>query len=104
MSKKFKTPKAELDEVLADATVDCYNEDEEFSGVLTTLEDNLPFPFEAKVQVVGIDERRSEPGRGIIAKVRKGKKEYGAALSELETPENFEGRKWLEMFEYWGGG
>ncbi len=106
---KFKTPKRELEELLEEATVDTYGDEEQFSGVLTTLQDNLPFPFQAKavgepVEVLGIDERRSSPERGILAKVRKGGKEYRVALSELEVPEDFEGRKWLEMYEYWGGG
>ncbi len=107
--KKFVTSEKQLEKMLADATVDCYGEDEAFSGVLCTVEDNLPFPFEAQVvgetvRVIGIDERRSDLGRGIIAKVRKGSKEYSVALSELEIPENFKGRKWMELYEYWIGG
>ncbi len=104
--KKLVTSEKHLQKMLADAVIDCYGEDEEFSGVLTTLEDNLPFPFEARVigetvQVIGIDGERSDLRRGIIARVRKGSKEYSVALSELELPQNFKGLKWMEMYEYW---
>jgi 5,10-methenyltetrahydromethanopterin hydrogenase len=37
--------KAMIDE----STVDCYDEHEEFAGMLATLEDRLEFPFQAKI-------------------------------------------------------
>jgi hypothetical protein len=49
MPRKFKTSKAELDELLEEATTDAYGDQEQFSGVLVTVEENLPFPFEAQV-------------------------------------------------------
>ncbi len=106
MQWKFKTSKTQLDKLLKEAMVDAYGDEEQFSGVVVTLQDNLPFPFEAKavgetVEVIGIDERRSGLGRGAIAVVRKGNREHGVALSELEMPGNFKGRKWLEMYEYY---
>ena len=105
MTWKFKTPKEQLDKLIEEATVDAYGDEEQFSGIVVTLEDSLPFPFEAKVigetvEVIGIDERRSDLGRGVIAQVHKGNKEYNVALSELQVPENFKGRQWLEMYEY----
>ncbi len=109
MRTKFKTAQRTLDKLLEEAMVDAYGDEEQFSGVLVTLQDNLPFPFQAKVigepvEVVGIDERRSDLRRGVIAQVRKDGKEYRVALSELEVPENFKGRKWLELYEYYVGG
>lgn len=105
MRWEFKTPKTQLDKLLEEAMVDAYGDAEQFSGVVVTLEDNLPFPFEAQVidevvEVISIDARRSDLGRGVIAVVRKGGKEYRVALSELQVPESFKGRKWLEMYEY----
>ena len=98
-----------LDELLEQATVDCYDEVEEFLGVLCTLDGNLNFPLQATtlgetVEVIGLDESRSGLGRGIIAKVRKGDQEYRVALSELEfldpDPKSAE---WLAMYRYWLG-
>ena len=36
-----------LEALLEEATVDCYGEEEEFTGVLYTLADNLNFPLQA---------------------------------------------------------
>ncbi len=106
MAKKFKTAQRTLDKLLEEATVDCYDDEEQFSGVVFTLDSNLPFPFKAQVlgepvEVIGLDERRSELRRGVIALVRKGGKEYRVALSEVQVPENFQGLKWLEMYEFY---
>jgi Calcium binding len=106
MEWKFKTSKTQLDKLLGEAMVDAYGDEEQFSSVVVTLQDNLPFPFEAKVigetvEVIGIDDRRSGLGRGVIAVVRKSNREFRMALSELEMPENFKGRKWLEMYQYY---
>ena len=50
-----------LEALLEQATVDCYDEEEEFSGVLCTLDDNLSFPLQAEtmgepVEVIGLDD------------------------------------------------
>ena len=37
---------AELDALIDQATVDCYNDDEELAGFAVMLEDNLALPFE----------------------------------------------------------
>ena len=63
-----------LRELLEEATIDCYGEDEEFAGVLVTLQDNLSFPLHATlagVQVVlqSLDDQRSTLRRGIVAEV-----------------------------------
>jgi Calcium binding len=106
---KFKTSQKHLDKLLQEATVDCYDEYEAFMGVVVTLGENLPFPFEAKaigetVEVIGIDDSRSDVRCGIIAKVRKGGSEYGVAFSELDVPTKLKSNKWFEMYEYWKRG
>jgi hypothetical protein len=99
-----------LQELLDQATVDCYDEEEEFGGVLCTLEDNLDFPLQAEamgepVEVIGLDSRRSSLRRGIVARVRKGDKEYTVGLSELvmidPDPTSAE---WLAVYRYWAYG
>ncbi len=103
------TDKNRLEELLEEAIVDCYDEEEKFSGVLCTLQDNLNFPLQATtlgetVQVISLDESRSGLRQGIIAKVRKDEQEYRVALSELEflapDPDSAE---WLAMYRYWIG-
>ncbi|CAG0947479.1 hypothetical protein ANRL1_04173 [Anaerolineae bacterium] len=106
---KYRASQKQLDKLLEEATVDCYDEYEAFTGVVITLADNLPFPFEAKVigetvEVIGIDDNRSDMKRGIIANVRKGKREYKVAFSELEIPKKLKTNKWFELYEYWARG
>ena len=99
-----------LQELLEQAVVDCYNEEEEFGGVLCTLEDNLSFPLQAeamgeRVAVIGLDSRRSSLRNGIVARVRKGDKEYTVGLSELVIVDpDPTSAEWVEMYRYWADG
>ena len=103
---KRKLSDDELEEMISEAMVDCYDEEEAFMGILYTLADNLKFPFKAKalgetVEVLNIDDEESSRGRGIIATVRKQGEEYSVGLDELEIKPEPENEKWLEMFYYW---
>jgi hypothetical protein len=49
---------AELDALIAQATVDCYNEDEELAGFAVMIEDNLAVPFETTVLGVTVTVRK----------------------------------------------
>ncbi len=98
-----------LQELLDQATVDCYNEEEEFAGVLCTLEDNLGFPLHAEamgeqVEVIGLDSRRSGLRKGILARVRRGGREYSIGLAELNFVDPDPGSaEWLAVHRYWAG-
>ena len=101
-----KLSEEELDEMISDATVDCYDETEEFMGVLYTLQGALSFPFKATalgdtVEVVDIDDEESSRGRGIVATVRKNGKIYAIGLGELEIKPGSENSKWFQMLRYW---
>ncbi len=45
--------KAQLDAMVEEATVDCYNEAEQATGLLTVIEDELTVPF--KTRVLGVE-------------------------------------------------
>ena len=94
--------RARLEALIEEAMVDCYGEEEQFWGIFYTLDAQLAFPLLARalgevVTVVGLDDGRSGLRRGIIARVRRGDREYTAALSELEIvdPDPMSA-KWLE--------
>jgi Calcium binding len=59
---------ADLDALIDEATVDCYNEDEELTGFAVMLEDNLTLPFETTVLGVTatVNEIR-QTASGIVA-------------------------------------
>jgi len=105
--RRRKISEEELDKMISDAVVDCYDEEEEFMGILYTVEAGMSFPFKAKalgetVEVTGIDDSLSSRGRGVIATVRKQGREYNMGLAELEIePDDAENAKWLEMYHYW---
>jgi hypothetical protein len=99
--------KERLEALLEEATVDCYGVDEEFTGVMCTLGEELRFPLKATVvgelvEVVGIDERRSGLGRGVVARVRRGGHDYRVGLAELEFVDpDPASAEWLEAYRYW---
>jgi hypothetical protein len=96
-----------LQELLEEATVDAYGDEEEFSSVLITLDENVDWPLSATlagmpVEVLGLDESASGLRRGIVARIRRGGKEYKAALSDLTFSDVDEtSAEWLAMFRWW---
>lgn len=98
-----------LNALLEEATVDCYDEEEEFAGILCTLDERLSFPLQAialgePVEVVALDESRSSLRRGVIARVRKDDHEYLMALAELEFVDpDSTSAEWLAAYRYWLG-
>jgi hypothetical protein len=44
-----KVSAARLDEMIEEATVDCYNESEQAIGLFTALEENLAVPFKTLI-------------------------------------------------------
>jgi hypothetical protein len=101
--------KSRLDDLLEEATVDCYDEEEYFWGIFYTLGDRLAFPLEGKVlgervTVVGLDGSRSGHRQGVMARVRRDDQEYTVALSTVEVlapdPTSAE---WLAAYRYWLG-
>jgi len=98
-----------LQALLEEAIVDCYDEEEEFSGVLVTLDENLKFPLQAQllgdtVEVTGLSESRSSLRRGITANIKKGERAATASLADLTfvNPDPVSA-EWLAMYRYWLG-
>ena len=89
--------------MIDEATVDCYDEYEEFAGMLATLEDSLEFPFQVKglgetVEVIGLDDEQSSERRGL------GWLQYTVALADLEVVQkDTETTEWLVAYRYWLG-
>ena len=97
------------DELMNQAMLDCYGEEEEFSGVLCTLEDELAFPLNATligvpVVVHGMDSQRSSLRRGIVAVVEREGRRFTASLADL-TPvaPDPATAEWLAMHRRWAG-
>jgi hypothetical protein len=97
---------AYLRDLIAQATVDCYDEYEAFWGLLATLEDELSFPFSVtilgdKVKVMGIGEQSSER-RGILVDLEKKGRMYAFPLSEIDIDElEGEAAAWVAAYQLW---
>jgi len=95
--------------MIEEATVDSYDESEAFAGMLATLEDRLAFPFRAEVlgetvEVIGLDADQSSERRGVMARVRRGGRQYAVALADLEPVEkDTEAAEWLAAYRFWLG-
>lgn len=81
------TDAAELDELIAEITVDCDDEEERLSSLLSVFTDEITFPLEAAVLditvlVLDVDMRESE----LTARCRHGSAEGEIALADLVFP------------------
>ena len=94
----------ELDELVEEATVDCYNETEEISGLYTMIEDNLALPFEttlfgATIVVERIDLTDRDD---IVAFCRQGREMRKIRLLDLPLPSPPpEGAQWIAAYRHW---
>ena len=92
-------------ELIEEATVDCYGEDEEFWGFLAVLEE-LPFPFRAKVlgdpvSVISIADK-SNARRGVLVELEKEGHTYTFPLSELDVSElDRDTAAWVAAYQMW---
>src|SRR2546428_7824668 len=80
--------KARLDQMVEEATVDCYNESEQATGLYTMIEDNLALPFETIVLGVRVIVERVQLTRrdGIVAVGRRAGVRPPTPLLDLPQP------------------
>ncbi len=103
-------PKERLQELLDEAIIDCYDEEEEFSGVVINVDENVNWPLPGTlagmpVEVLGLNESASNTRRGVVARIRRGGKEYTVSLSDLVFGETDEtSAEWLAMYRWWAEG
>ena len=98
--------KAQLDAMVEEATVDCYNEAEQVTGLLTVIEDELTVPF--KTRVLGVEvtvERVDLTGEDqIVAICSREKLRQAIPLLDLPLPTPPpEGAQWIEAYRHWLG-
>lgn len=98
--KAVKKTRPDLTALIAEATVDCYDESEAHTSFYEMLNEQLPFPFMARVigenvEVHGLD---IAPESIVEAICYRGKKEYRVALLSLEVPKNLPHIEWLDAY------
>jgi hypothetical protein len=99
--------KAELDRLVEEATVDCYNESEQATGLYTMIEENLQLPFETEVlgvavTVVAIDITDDDQ---IVAVCQRGGLKQKLRLLELPLPTSRPaGSECIDAYRHWARG
>lgn len=95
---------AQLNELLAHATVDCYNDSECTTGFYTMLEEHLTLPFRTRVldvdvTVTGIDLTTDDQ---IVAACVRGQSRQHVPILELPLPiPRPDGAEWIEAYRHW---
>jgi hypothetical protein len=96
-----------LDALIAEATVDCYNESECVTGFYTMLEEHLTVPFQTVVLgvdviVTGLDLTED---RHITAVCTRGTATQRVPLLDLPLPTpKPEGGVWIDAYRRWAIG
>lgn len=95
---------ARLDALIDEATVDCYNEDEQVTGLFTMIEDNLALPFQTTVlgmavSVISVD--LSGSGQIVAICSRDGTRQ-AIPIRDLPMPSpSPTGAEWIEAYRRW---
>jgi hypothetical protein len=101
---RLRITRQRFEEMVEEATVDCYNESEQLTGWFTMIDENVAVPFETTVlgvavTVVRVDQDRDER---IVASCRRGHDRQTLPLLDLPLPEpSPAGAEWIEAYRLW---
>lgn len=86
--------------------MDCYDEDEQLSGLFTMIQDNLAVPFDTQVLGVEATVRKVDlRAGGIVAVCQRGRMRQAIGILDLPLPDPApEGAEWIEAYRWWAGG
>ena len=98
------TTPAQLDELIEEATLDCYDEEEQASGFFTIIDDNVALPFTTRI--LGVEASvaavvLSDDGR-IKAVCERNGEQQRIDLIDLPLPSRLpEGAEWIAAYRRW---
>jgi hypothetical protein len=95
---------AHLDKLIEEATVDCYNESEEVTGIFTMLEENLAVPFATMMLGVEVTVERVDLNKAgeIVAVCRRGRERQRVPVINLPLPDpKPKGAEWIDAYWRW---
>jgi hypothetical protein len=100
--------KARMRELIEEAIVDAYGEEEQEGGFLVMLQDNLATPFKALVVGEEVAVRAFDlglGGRGIVAVCNRKGRKYRVSVTSLEwVAKPPKGAEWVEAYKAWLSG
>jgi len=94
----------ELDQLVEEATVDCYNDTEQVSGLYTMIEDNLALPFETMLfgSLVAVERIDLTDRDEILVVCRRGRERRRIQLLDLPLPSPLPaGAQWIAAYRHW---
>jgi len=96
--------KAQLEAMVEEATVDCYNESEQITGLFTVIEDELTVPFDTQVLGVNVTVERVtlNDNDQIVAICSREDLRQTIPLLEVPLPAPPPaGAQWIEAYRHW---
>jgi hypothetical protein len=98
--------RAELAALVDEAVVDCYDDDEQLTGLYTMIDDNLAVPFTTQVLGVEVTVRRVDLRHGeIVAICHRGRVRQAIGILDLPLPDPPpQGTQWIEAYRHWANG
>jgi hypothetical protein len=95
----------ELDELIEELTVDCHNADEQVTGFVTALEEELTSPVAATVvgepvEVLALDYD-GDPLHGLVARCRRGEATYTVSALDLVVTDDSQPSRILAAYRRW---
>jgi hypothetical protein len=103
-SKSVAATARQLDKLIEEATVDCYNEEEQASGFFAMIEENLALPFATRVlgievSVVAIEMDNDGSLKAVCA---HGRQRQRIGLTDLPLPSQpASGAEWIAAYRHW---
>ena len=89
--------------MVEEATIDCYDEEEQLTGLATMVEENLEVPFTTMVlgimvTVTGV----THTSHGLVADCVRDKHKQAIHLLDLPLPEPPpQGAEWISAYRHW---
>jgi hypothetical protein len=96
---------AELDALVTEAVVDCYDEHEQLSGLFVMIQDNLVTPFDTEVLGVPVVVRKVDlRSSGIVAICHRDRLRQAIGILDLPLPDPApDGACRIEAYRWWAG-
>lgn len=95
---------AELDELIEQATVDCYHDSEQVTGLFTMIEEQLALPFRTTVLGVPVTIGRVDVTTTdeIVAICTRDGHRQTIPILQLTVPDPWpDGWEWIEAYRHW---
>jgi hypothetical protein len=96
-----------LEEMAAEAMVDCYTESEMFAAWACVLEDELPLPLKCCVlgeEALLVRIEADEGGGAVLGIITKGKDKIRIPIQDMKPVSNrVKGIQWLDAYRHWLG-